>query len=239
MCGVLSDNIQRPLVESERGPRPLPAPSTQELVCPFEPVSGRYANLVKPAIDQIGAALLLVLTSPIMLIIAVAVAVGVGRPIIFRQVRVGRNGRLFTVYKFRTMANDRRCQGIAIDGHDRRVSHKRDDDPRLTPLGRALRRWSLDELPQLWNVLRGDMSLVGPRPELPSIVGRFSRWQHERHTVKPGLTGFWQVYARGDGQVMHERTDLDIAYVRAIGLRTDLKILLLTVPAVVGVRKGY
>jgi lipopolysaccharide/colanic/teichoic acid biosynthesis glycosyltransferase len=83
------------------------------------------------------------------------------------------------------------------------------------------------------------MSLVGPRPELPSIVSRFAPWQHERHVVKPGMTGYWQVYARGDAQSMHERTDLDIAYVRDIGLRTDLKILLLTIPAVTGLRRGY
>jgi lipopolysaccharide/colanic/teichoic acid biosynthesis glycosyltransferase len=164
---------------------------------------------------------------------------GIGRPIIFRQVRVGRSGRLFTVYKFRTMMGDRRSQNLATEDVDRRVSHKREDDPRLTPLGRVLRRWSADELPQLWNVIRGDMSLVGPRPELPSIVSRFAPWQHERHAVKPGLTGYWQVYARGNGQMMHERTELDIDYVRDIGLRTDLKILLLTIPAIIGLRKGY
>lgn len=130
MGGVLSDNVQ-PLRESERGLGPLPPPSSDESVFPFESVWGRYANLVKPAMDQIGAALLLILTSPIILIIAVAVVVDVGRPIIFRQVRVGRNGSVFTVYKFCTMTNDRRCQDIAIDGDDRRVSHKRDDDPRL------------------------------------------------------------------------------------------------------------
>jgi lipopolysaccharide/colanic/teichoic acid biosynthesis glycosyltransferase len=83
------------------------------------------------------------------------------------------------------------------------------------------------------------MSLVGPRPELPSIVAGFAPWQHERHVVKPGLTGFWQVYARGDGTMMQERTDLDIAYVHSIGLRTDLKVLLLTIPAIIGLKRGY
>jgi lipopolysaccharide/colanic/teichoic acid biosynthesis glycosyltransferase len=200
---------------------------------------GAYPNVVKPVIDRVGATLLLLAAAPWMLLIAVAVAVGIGRPIIFRQVRVGRSGRLFTVYKFRTMMGDRRSQNLATEDVDRRVSHKREDDPRLTPLGRVLRRWSADELPQLWNVIRGDMSLVGPRPELPSIVSRFAPWQHERHAVKPGLTGYWQVYARGNGQMMHERTELDIDYVRDIGLRTDLKILLLTIPAIIGLRKGY
>jgi lipopolysaccharide/colanic/teichoic acid biosynthesis glycosyltransferase len=195
--------------------------------------------VVKPVIDRVGATLMLILAAPFVLLIAVAVAVGIGRPIIFRQVRVGQYGSLFTVYKFRTMAADRRSQDLAIERDDQRVSHKCENDPRLTPLGRILRRWSLDELPQLWNVIRGEMSLVGPRPELLGIVSHFAPWQHERHAVKPGLTGHWQVYARGDGQLMHERTDLDIAYVRSIGLGTDLKILLLTIPAVIGLKRGY
>jgi lipopolysaccharide/colanic/teichoic acid biosynthesis glycosyltransferase len=208
-------------------------------VGPFEQARGLYPNLVKPVFDRVGAALLLIPAAPFMLLIAVAVATRMGSPIIFRQVRVGRNGGSFVLYKFCTMAADRRVQDLPSVGDDRRVCHKHKDDPRLTPLGRVLRRWSLDELPQLWNVVRGEMSLVGPRPELPSIVGRFAPWQHERHAVRPGLTGYWQVYARGDSQPMHERTDLDIAYVRSIGLRTDLKILLFTIPAVIGLRRGY
>jgi lipopolysaccharide/colanic/teichoic acid biosynthesis glycosyltransferase len=217
----------------------VPPRDGQGVAAPFELASGRYPKLVKPVVDRVGATLLLIPAAPFMLLIAVAVAASIRRPIIFRQVRVGQNGRLFTVYKFCTMAADRRREDLPSNGEDRRVCHKSEDDPRLTPLGRILRRWSLDELPQLWNVIRGEMSLVGPRPELPSIVSRFAPWQHERHAVKPGLTGYWQVYARGDGQPMHERTDLDIAYVRSIGLRTDLKILLLTIPAVVGLRRGY
>jgi len=217
----------------------VPPRDDQGVAAPFEFASGRYPNLVKPVVDRVGAALLLIPAAPFMLIIAVAVAAGLGRPVIFRQVRVGQSGRLFTVYKFCTMAADRRREDLPSTGEDRRVCHKSEHDPRLTRLGRILRRWSLDELPQLWNVIRGEMSLVGPRPELPSIVNRFAPWQHERHAVKPGLTGSWQVYARGNGQPMHERTDLDIAYVRSIGLRTDLKILLLTIPAVFGLRRGY
>jgi lipopolysaccharide/colanic/teichoic acid biosynthesis glycosyltransferase len=174
-----------------------------------------------------------------MLVIALVVRARIGRPIIFRQTRVGRGGMTFTLYKFRTMTADRRLGDLSTDNDERRLSHKRADDPRLTAAGRVLRRWSLDELPQLWNVLRGEMSLVGPRPELPSIVRRFEPWQHERHMVKPGLTGYWQVYARGDGRLMHELTELDIAYVHSVGLRTDLKVLLLTVPAMTGLKKGY
>jgi lipopolysaccharide/colanic/teichoic acid biosynthesis glycosyltransferase len=236
---VISDEMRQMSLETELAPplRILPNedPGAPDLVAP----RGAYLHLVKPAIDRAGAAVLLVLTAPLMAGIGVAVAVGVGRPVIFRQPRVGRNGKLFTVYKFCTMAGDRRCEERPIEWEDRRVSHKREDDPRLKPLGRVLRRLSLDELPQLWNVVRGDMSLVGPRPELPNIVSRFAPWQHQRHAVKPGLTGYWQVYARGDGTAMHERTDLDIAYVRDLSLRTDLKILFLTIPAVVGLRRGY
>jgi lipopolysaccharide/colanic/teichoic acid biosynthesis glycosyltransferase len=198
-----------------------------------------YQDTLKPAIDAVGAMLLLVVAALPMLLIGITVRVSLGPPIIFRQTRVGQNGKLFTVYKFRTMIVDRRVGQHALPEVDRRETHKCDGDPRVTRLGQLLRRWSLDELPQLWNVLRGDMSLVGPRPEMPSIVADFAPWQHERHLVKPGLTGFWQVNARGDGTMMHERTDLDIAYVKSIGLRTDLKVLLLTIPAIVGLKRGY
>jgi lipopolysaccharide/colanic/teichoic acid biosynthesis glycosyltransferase len=199
----------------------------------------RYQDTFKPAIDTLGASVLLVMAAPSMLVIGIAVRVSLGRPVIFRQTRVGQHGKLFTVYKFRTMIVDRRVSQSVVPAVDRRVTQKDDDDPRLTRLGRLLRRWSLDELPQLWNVIRGDMSLVGPRPELPGIVAGFAPWQHERHVVKPGLTGFWQVYARGDGTMMQERTDLDIAYVHSIGPRTDLKVLLLTIPAIIGLKRGY
>ena len=113
---------------------------------------------------------------------------------------------------------------------DRRQNHKSDDDPRHTRVGRFLRKSSLDELPQFWNVVRGDMSLVGPRPELVEIVARYEPWQHQRHVVKPGLTGLWQVSSRGAG-MMHLHTDIDLEYIETMGSVTDLKILLRTVPA--------
>jgi len=103
------------------------------------------------------------------------------------------------IYKFRTMRPDRRQAVLPYSGPDRRVCHETDNDPRHTPLGRFLRKYSLDELPQLWNVLVGDMSLVGPRPELVEVVERYESWQRERHRVKPGLTGLWQVTCRGEG----------------------------------------
>jgi lipopolysaccharide/colanic/teichoic acid biosynthesis glycosyltransferase len=146
------------------------------------------------------------------------------------------------LHKFRTMHPDRRASCAAstrseFDGDDRRITHKHPDDPRLTPVGQTLRKWSLDELPQLYDVLKGTLSIVGPRPELESIVANYEPWQHARHAVKPGLTGLWQIKARGDGE-MHEHTDLDIEYAQKVTLRGDLKIMLLTLPAIL-TRKGY
>ena len=122
-------------------------------------------------------------------------------------------------------------------GTDRRVTHKSDDDPRHTALGRLLRKTSLDEIPQFWNVALGQMSLVGPRPELVEVVARYQPWQHRRHEVKPGLTGPWQISQRGDVP-MHEATDVDVAYVDDLSFRTDVMILLRTIPALLMRRSG-
>lgn len=197
-----------------------------------------YERFFKRPIDLILSLAVLLVIAPLMAIIALAVRTRLGPEIIFRQVRVGRGGRPFTVYKFRSMAPDRRAAAVHFEGLDRRVTHKHPNDPRLTPFGKFLRSWSLDELPQLWNVVRGDMSLVGPRPELVEIVGNYAPWQHLRHEVKPGLTGLWQVMARGDG-MMHENTGFDLEYVRQLRSSADLKILVLTIPAVLGLRRGY
>jgi lipopolysaccharide/colanic/teichoic acid biosynthesis glycosyltransferase len=196
-----------------------------------------YERFFKPVIDRILACVLLVVLSPILLVVGVMVAISLGRPIVLRQFRVGRNGERFVLHKFRTMHPDRRAPGREFHGDDRRITHKHPDDPRLTPVGQALRKWSLDELPQLWDVVLGTLSLVGPRPELESIVANYEPWQHARHVVKPGLTGLWQVKARGDGE-MHEHTDLDIEYVQNVTLRGDLSIMVLTLPAIL-TRKGY
>jgi lipopolysaccharide/colanic/teichoic acid biosynthesis glycosyltransferase len=196
-----------------------------------------YERMFKPLIDKVLASVLLVVLSPVLLVVGVMVAMSLGRPIVLRQFRVGRNGARFVVHKFRTMHPDRRAPRSEYDGENRRITHKHPDDPRLTPVGQALRKWSLDELPQLWDVLLGTLSLVGPRPELESIVANYEPWQHARHAVKPGLTGLWQIKARGDGE-MHEHTDLDIEYVQKVTFRGDLKIMLLTLPAIL-TRKGY
>jgi lipopolysaccharide/colanic/teichoic acid biosynthesis glycosyltransferase len=193
---------------------------------------------MKPAMDRVAGIALSLLTLPLVLIIVPAIWSKLGRPAVFRQQRIGRFGREFTVYKFRTMDEDRRSADVTIDHGDRRVTHKSTADPRHTDLGRFLRTWSLDEIPQLWNVAIGDMSLIGPRPELPHIVNGYEAWQHHRHEVKPGLTGLWQVSARS-GAPMHEATDIDIEYVDSVSLGGDLKILVSTPAAVLGSQRGH
>jgi lipopolysaccharide/colanic/teichoic acid biosynthesis glycosyltransferase len=188
--------------------------------------------------DRVLALVVLVALLPLILGTAVAVAVVLGRPVLYTQPRVGRGGRVFRVYKFRTLRHDRRQRPHtpAPGGVDRRRTHKSEDDPRHTPLGRTLRKLSLDELPQLFNVLRGDMSMVGPRPELVHLVEGYQPWQRRRHEVKPGITGLWQVSARGTGE-MQELTHIDLQYVDSVSLRTDLRILIAT-PRAVLVRRG-
>ncbi len=204
---------------------------------------GSYARWVKPVIDPVGALLVLLAISPLLLVVWLAVFVQLGRPVFLWQDRIGRDGLVFRMLKFRTMRPDRRGDRSEADidrweGMERRIRHKVADDPRLVPVGRFLRRWSLDELPQLVNVVKGDMSLVGPRPELTAIVDRYEPWQHARHAVKPGMTGLWQVTERGNG-LMHEHTEVDLAYCRRVTLWGDLRILLLTPVVALGLRRGY
>lgn len=221
-----------PTGTSLRDASPAPGPSP----------TGIYSRCGKRALDLAITPILIVLFLPVMVIIVLACWVAQGRPAIYTQPRVGKDGRAFTLYKFRTMKSDRRSSASAnksanrYDGPDRRTRHKGPDDPRVTRLGRFLRKWSLDELPQLFNVLKGTMSLVGPRPELVDIVAGYEHWQHRRHVVRPGLTGLWQISAR-DGALMHEVTHIDIAYVDDISFLGDLKILLVTPLAALG-RRG-
>jgi len=200
--------------------------------------SGIYESAVKPLLDRVAGIALSIVTFPIVVLVVGAIWATMGRPAIFKQLRVGRFGAEFTVYKFRTMEADRRATPVPFEHPDRRVNHKSLEDPRHTDLGRFLRKWSLDEIPQFWNVALGTMSLVGPRPELPDIVGRYEPWQHRRHEVKPGLTGLWQVSARGDAP-MHEATDIDIDYVDNVSFLEDVKIMIRTPVAALGSRKGY
>ncbi len=235
---MLQGRIDRSAVE-EAGVVKEAAEAVPQLhVVPDIAPVGAYRKLVKPTIDRLGGLILTILTLPILAIVIPLIWSKLGRPAIFKQRRIGLNGEEFTVYKLRTMLPDRRKQVVAFDGTDRRVNHKSPDDPRHVPLGRFLRKWSLDEIPQFWNVALGHMSLVGPRPELPHIVAGYESWQHRRHEVKPGVTGLWQVSERGDVP-MHEATDVDIEYVESVSLKADLRIMFLTVPAALGSQKGH
>ncbi len=189
-------------------------------------------RLVKALFDRIGAALILLVTWPLFIGIAVAIRLG-GGPALFAQERVGRGGRPFRLYKFRSMYPDaEQSQAALADANEfDGVLFKIRDDPRVTPLGRWLRRYSLDELPQLFNVLLGQMSLVGPRPPLPTEVEQYAAEVRRRLVVKPGITGLWQVSGRSDLS-WDESVRLDLRYVENWSLAMDLLILWRTAFAV-------
>lgn len=203
----------------------------------FDREISSYERYVKPAIDIVGGVILLILTAPLFLAAAAVIQLTMGGPILLRQDRIGRFGEVFTIYKFRTMEPDRRHQQVPYIGEDRRKTHKHPQDPRITSVGQFLRKWSLDEIPQFINVIRGEMSLVGPRPEMVEIVADYEPWQHRRHAVKPGITGPWQISERGD-KPLHECTESDLVYLDSLGFFNDLKILVLTPLAALGVRRG-
>ena len=171
----------------------------------------------KRLFDFLVACILLVSALPLFLLTALVVHFGIGRPVLFRQPRLGLRGELFTFLKFRTMTD-------AVDVHDNLLP----DEARLTPAGRVLRRLSLDELPQLLNVIKGDMSLVGPRPLLPEYLPLYDAQQARRHEVRPGITGWAQVNGR-NAVTWEERFKLDVWYVDHRSFWLDLKILVLTV----------
>ena len=220
---------------AEPAGRPLafdgPRNGTDALLPAVAPADSPYVRFCKPVIDRITAGVLLLLTLPLLLVVAGTVLFALGRPVLYRQRRVGQVGEVFRVWKFRTMLPDRRVVERPVD-IERRVCHKREDDHRHTRIGTVLRRWRLDELPQLVNILAGSMSLVGPRPELVEVVSRYQPWQHRRHAVKPGLTGLWQVSRPTYSWLMHENTHIDLDYIDRIGLKTDVRILLRTVSCV-------
>ncbi|MEZ4520674.1 MAG: sugar transferase [Thermomicrobiales bacterium] len=197
-----------------------------------------YVAWIKRAADIAGSLMLLAILSPLLLLIILAIRLESRGNVIFRQERVGRDGGIFTIYKFRTMIPDRRTRQKPFLGKERRKHHKTRKDPRVTKTGAFLRRTSLDELPQIVNVLKGEMSFIGPRPELPSIVARYEPWQHERHLVRPGLSGWWQVTGRSD-RPMHENTELDIYYVQNCSFMLDLRIFFRTFGALIGRRGAF
>lgn len=191
-----------------------------------------YLTWVKPPIDVLLGLIGVVIAIPLLLAIGFLVWFKMGSPVVLKQTRMGRFNVPFTLYKFRTMDPDRRNREISFVGNDRRVTHKSASDPRITEIGRLLRATRLDELPQLFNIVLGDLSVVGPRPELVSVIrDEYEPWQHRRHAVKPGLTGVWQVSDRGDKR-LHECTELELSYLNDISLGNDLRIMAATLPAV-------
>jgi exopolysaccharide biosynthesis polyprenyl glycosylphosphotransferase len=194
----------------------------------LDAVRRRWA--VKRAMDIAVACAVLVPLAPLCVLIAAMIALDSPGPILFTQERIGRHGRPFRMLKFRSMVAERRQRNVGPPqgtGERRRV-HKTQNDPRVTRVGRFLRRTCLDEIPQLINVLRGEMSIVGPRPELPHIVAQYEPWQHHRHAVNPGMTGWWQVNRDGH-RLMHESTELDLYYLSHWSVWLDVLILVRTV----------
>jgi len=201
-----------------------------------------YATIGKRLLDVALASSALLVLSPLFLIVAWLIRLGDGGPIFFRQKRHGKDGATFFMYKFRSMTTAAEAQKAALLADNQHgiegVTFKMKADPRITRVGRWLRRTSLDELPQLWNVVMGDMSLVGPRPPVPTEYAKYDDYQKTRLAVAPGLTCLWQIQGRAEipfeGQV-----ELDREYVANRGLLLDLKILALTIPAVVSGRGAY
>jgi exopolysaccharide biosynthesis polyprenyl glycosylphosphotransferase len=202
--------------------------------------------LLKRVLDLVGASLVVMVTAPLMAVVAIAIKLDSPGPVFFGQERVGSGGRRFRVVKFRTMYDGvsdtahRELVTKMLQGEDGRAAQvgaageqvfKLVNDPRVTRVGRFLRRASLDELPQLFNVLRGEMSLVGPRPPLPYEFDQYEHWQFHRLQVRPGITGLWQVSGR-NRLTYRQMCELDVSYIRAWSLWLDMQILVKTVPVV-------
>lgn len=200
----------------------------------------RWQLVAKRALDLVAAGLLVVLSSPVFLGAALLVKLSSRGPVFFAQERIGRGGRAFRFLKFRTMCRDAAAHRGELndqneaDGPVFKIRH----DPRITRVGRVLRKLSIDELPQLLHVLSGEMSLVGPRPPLPGEVAAYSQWESQRLLVKPGLTCIWQVSGRSDLD-FHTWVTMDIEYIRDWSLWLDLKLLVRTVPAVLSGHGAY
>ena len=197
--------------------------------------------LVKRALDILAGACALLALSPVLLTVIALIKLEDGGPIFFRQMRVGLRGRLFGMWKFRSMvlnADKLKDQLLKQNEMQGGVTFKMKNDPRVTRIGKYLRKFSIDEMPQLWNVLQGDMSLVGPRPPVPREVQEYTVEDRQRLLAKPGLTCFWQVGGRSEidfnGQVQ-----LDVAYIKSQSLWLDIKLLFKTVPAVVLGKGAY
>jgi len=205
----------------------------------FDNVSTPYL-IVKRAIDIIGSLLGIILLSPVFLVTALLIKLTSPGKVFFVQERNGYKGKIFKMYKFRSMIDnadkliDKYEKMNEVSGHMFKIK----DDPRVTPIGRIIRKTSIDELPQLFNILKGDMSIVGPRPPIPREVVKYDAWHDLRLSVKPGLTGLWQVSGRNE-LGFEEMVRLDLKYIRERSLLYDLKIILKTIPVIFGDSKAF
>jgi lipopolysaccharide/colanic/teichoic acid biosynthesis glycosyltransferase len=249
---IVADDVARRLDAAEVELHTYPeAWVSEERLHEEPPYPSRFPTW-KRSIDLLGALAGLLVLAPLLLVIAAAVKLSSPGPVIFRQLRIGYRGKLFPMYKFRSMAvaadpglhqsyvSDLIAAGEPAGGRTGEPTEfKIRRDPRVTRVGRFLRRWSLDELPQLFNVLRGDMSLVGPRPDPSYAREGYARWYHRRMLdVKPGITGLWQV--EGRSRVTYRTmVRMDLRYSRSLSLRADLKLLARTLRAVLSGRGAY
>jgi lipopolysaccharide/colanic/teichoic acid biosynthesis glycosyltransferase len=207
---------------------------------PVEPDRGFYLLFGKRLLDLLAGGALFLLTLPLLALLAIAVKLDAPGPVLYRSTRVGRGGRPFAFYKLRSMVRDAEKVRAQLE-HLNEVSgpvFKIANDPRITRVGRLLRRTSLDELPQLWHVLRGEMSLVGPRPPIPEEVLQYEPWQLRRLSVRPGITCTWQVSGRSR-LTFDEWMRMDIDYIEHRCFALDMRILLRTVPAVLNGEGAY
>ena len=196
--------------------------------------NGRYIA-VKRAQDIVFSLLALVVLSPLMLVIAIAIMIDDPKGgFIFRQIRCGKDGRMFHFYKFRSMCVDaeKKLDGLLDQNEMEGPAFNIENDPRITRVGKFLRKTSLDELPQLINVLRGEMSIVGPRPPLPREVEQYTEYQKQRLSVKPGLTCYWQVQPHRNRISFEDWVELDLNYIKAQSYIVDWKIIIMTVKAI-------
>jgi exopolysaccharide biosynthesis polyprenyl glycosylphosphotransferase len=199
-----------------------------------------WQGLITRLIDIMVSAAVLIIGLPLWLFLALAIVLTSPGPIIFKQTRIGLNGRSFQIYKFRSMYKDadQRLAQLLSQNEARGPIFKMKNDPRVTPIGKFLRSTSLDEIPQFINTLKGEMSLVGPRPALPREVAQYEEWQKGRLAIKPGLTGLWQVRGRSN-LTFGEGVLMDLYYIENWSLRLYIQILLRTIPAVLFSRGAY
>ena len=199
-----------------------------------------YYSIAKRIIDVVGAVIGLILASPLLLIISILIKLESKGPVIFSQIRVGLNGRKFKIYKFRSMVENAEQLKGKLNKNNMMVGpmFKMKDDPRITKIGQLIRKTSIDEIPQLINVLKGEMSLVGPRPSLPNEVKDFKPWMLKRLDVKPGLTCYWQVEGR-NSITFNEWMKLDVKYVDNHNIWIDIKLIFKTILLLFGDRNAY